>query len=298
VQENDKHVHRNDQPTLGKSETFFVSTIRRAKENAWTVFGWTIALVFGVYQLVDARVEPDLQVAFDPGAATKIVTTLTPDIEVRYKGSVVAGEVSSQVVRFWNAGKRPIENQDILKQLQIKAPPDITILDARVKQQTRDVVTVVPMAIDKSTVSLTWRILENDDGASIQLIYQGSSDSKFTIEGAVRGQKTIPVNYLTPAKTEPSKLKVAWRKLVEGWSPLANFLATLVLLFVILVVALPLMFALIYFPTRYFSRRFPKLEAPNPGWMLLLVLLMLAGSVARESGYIDSLTTSVPASIR
>lgn len=278
--------------------SFVSRTLGRARDNPWTVLFGAISFFLAIYAIYDAKNEPNLQVVFDPDTATKIVTALTPDIEVRYKGSVVAGEVSSQVIRFWNAGKRPIESQDILKQLQIKAAPDATILDVRIKQQTRDVITVVPIIVDKSTLSLTWRILENDDGASIQVIYQGSSDSKFTVEGAVRGQKNIPTNYLSPTKPQPSKLEVVMNKIGGGWSPLARFLTLLILLPVFIIVMFILTIGVVLFFTHFFARWFPNVQAPGIGWTFLLLFLVMAVVIAVESGYIDSLTISLPDSIR
>jgi hypothetical protein len=284
--------------TILLKRSFISHTLARARENPWTVLFGAISFFLAIYAIYDAKNEPNLQVVFDPGTATKIVTALTPDIEVRYKGSVVAGEVSSQVIRFWNAGKHPIESQDILKQLQIKAAPDVTILDVRVKQQTRDVVTVAPMIVDKSTLSLTWRILENDDGGSIQVIYQGPSDSKFTVEGAVRGQKSIPANYLSPTKPEPSRLQLVMHKIGGGWSPLARFLTMLFLLPLLFVMLCALIIGVMLFVTHYFAKWFPNVQAPSIGWTFLLLFLVITAMVAVESGYIDSLTTSLPASIR
>lgn len=283
--------------TIHKS-SFLSRTMARARENPWTVVFGAISFFLAVYAIYDAKNEPDLQIVFDPATATKIVTELTPDIEVRYKGTLVPGEVSSQVIRFWNAGKRPIESQDVLTQLQIKAAEGVTILDVRIKQQSRDVVAVAPTVVDKSTVRLTWRILENDDGAAIQLIYQGSSDAKFTIKGAVRGQKAISVNYLSRTKPEPSELQMMLHKMAQGWSPWARLAAALVSAVVVLIATLALVYCLIYFFTNYFTKWFPGAEAPGLGWMFLFVFLMLAAMIAVALGPIGALGISVPAAIR
>lgn len=232
VNEDDNTTLEDERTGAEVPATFYANTMLRARENVWTIVGWTIALLFGVYQLTDARVEPDLQVLFDLSSAAKLVTTANPDIKVSYRGLEVEGEVSSQVIRFWNRGKHSIEAPDILAPVQLRAVDNVRLLNVQVKQQTREIVGAVATIVDQKTIKLDWKILEATDGVSLQVLYQGAATAKFQVEGAIRGQKTISSIFLD--RNDERKPKA--NRFLSGLGPTAKFFAMLAGVVIILFV--------------------------------------------------------------
>jgi len=124
---------------------------------------------------------------------TPIVQALkSSDLSVSYKGIVVTGDVTVAQIAIWNAGKEPIRSEDILKSAMLLTSSNCPILETVVLTPARD---VTDFKIDFAKgmtghVGLSWRILEEDDGAVLQIVYAGKPNQKISLDAAVVGQKT------------------------------------------------------------------------------------------------------------
>lgn len=106
----------------------------------------------------------------------------------------IEGNVTAVQVAIWNKGKREIASTDILKNIEVYLDPQVPILDAEIRQRTRE--DIIQMEIDKTKyrlgiIPVTWKILENEDGGLLQIIYLGKPDVRIRMRGALIGQRAI-----------------------------------------------------------------------------------------------------------
>ena len=157
-----------------------------------TVLSVIVAIVVPLEIWAASRGGPDLVYAVNP-IYTRVVTAgQSSEISVQYHGTNLGGSnVTAVQVAIWNRGKESIQQGDILQDITIRTDPPSLILEASLRTQSRGVVGFV---LGNSSVSLangelpvSWRILELNDGASIQLIYLGSDSVRLSVGGVVRG---------------------------------------------------------------------------------------------------------------
>lgn len=133
---------------------------------------------------------------------------------VRADGSEISGDITSVKVYLWNRGNISIKSEHILEPLKLTlGDPKGEILDFQILKISRKVVTpeVTRYAEDPARVLLVdFKILEQDDGFCLQIIYAGSSSTNFTIDGHIEG---VP-NHIGVSQLEESRFWVVYfRKL-------------------------------------------------------------------------------------
>jgi hypothetical protein len=66
-------------------------------------------------------------------------------------------------------------------------------LEAKIRKVSRGVVgaAVDASRLTEGVVPVTWKILEHNDGAVIQLIFAGSTETDIAVDGTVEGQPTV-----------------------------------------------------------------------------------------------------------
>jgi hypothetical protein len=105
--------------------------------------------------------------------------------------------VTAVQVAIWNRGKESIQQGDILQPITIYTDPPSPILEASVIRESRDVIGLVlgnsssssatNAYLNSGELPVSWRILEKNDGSSIQLIYLGSDSVTISVKGVVEG---------------------------------------------------------------------------------------------------------------
>ncbi|MBA7698569.1 hypothetical protein ES703_107247 [subsurface metagenome] len=106
-------------------------------------------------------------------------------------------DITAAKIAIWNSGKESIRKENILKDIIIKTDPSVPILEVSIVKYYRDAdVTGFSILESKELlgtgkVPLSWRILEKNDGACIQLIYLGSTDVNINVEGLIEGSGEV-----------------------------------------------------------------------------------------------------------
>jgi len=101
--------------------------------------------------------------------------------------------ITAVQVAIWNSGDLSIKPENILKKVVIQTVPQVRILEASIVNNSRDIEITgfmledTPDTLANGEVPTAWRILEKNDGASIQLIYLGSPDVEVFLDGAIEG---------------------------------------------------------------------------------------------------------------
>lgn len=110
----------------------------------------------------------------------------------REDGTPLEKSVHSANHVFWNAGNLPISAQDVLTPVRVRVlDPEAEVLAVTITRPSRKVVDCKVTRDGKDSFVLTFRILEQDDGCLINMIYSGPQSIKYTVEGEMVGVRKI-----------------------------------------------------------------------------------------------------------
>lgn len=162
------------------------------KKNSPTITVGVLGILFSYYFYIQSRQEVDLTYYVHPARVSILDSAILSDLEVSYKGSVVEGALSVARVAFWNAGELPIRQNDVLEKLEITLTEG-AILEAKIYSKSRNINKIELLNGDysKGLIYVDWSILEKNDGATIQIIYSGSTTANISAKSTIIGQSEI-----------------------------------------------------------------------------------------------------------
>ncbi len=103
---------------------------------------------------------------------------------------------------FWNRGKESIRRANVLEPLRVVSTDSATeILQAKILGISRSLTKLKMVPVDSlrtKSFLLDFDILDTDDGATCQIIYQGTSGAVFNLSGAIEGVHSIQTNLTAP----------------------------------------------------------------------------------------------------
>jgi len=128
---------------------------------------------------------------------TRIVdksTSATPGLQVLHDGIPIAGkDVTSATVYVWNAGRASIRKVDVLRPYAFCLGEDGTLLHANILKATRQECGISISFSEplSNRIALNFDVLEYGDGAAVQLIFAGLSETPISMAGVCVGAETI-----------------------------------------------------------------------------------------------------------
>lgn len=146
------------------------------------------------------------------------------------KNKFIKGDIYSSKIFFWNNGKESIKKENILQKLIIYPKGQSQILGVRILKESRPEITKFNINLNKisNEINISFRILELNDGATIQIIYNGDESEKFFIKGIIESVKEIKVSN---KYSEPISLTLGIFYTIGGFLILAVLFVISVLLF-------------------------------------------------------------------
>jgi hypothetical protein len=155
---------------------------------SWLITAISISLAFYFYS--DAQNFPQLSYTIRPIRGIVVRSGHSSKMTVRYGDTLVETDITAVQIVLWNGGKKAIKKADILKPITIHTEKNVPILEASILKTTRDIIhpSLNTDEIQMGVANLTWDILEQDDGCTVQIIYEGKPDININIDGAVEGQ--------------------------------------------------------------------------------------------------------------
>ena len=153
------------------------------------IISLTISIIF-YYQSIK---EPELTYSINPTKTKIFKGGETSALNISYEGKSIKKDVTAIQIAIWNRGKRSIKLDHIIKAIEIYSNPKVKIIESSVRNISRDAIgfSLSNDDLEKGILKVNWKILEKNDGASIQIVYIGPDDIDFKIRGSVEGQKEI-----------------------------------------------------------------------------------------------------------
>lgn len=153
-------------------------------------------IILAVFFYLGSQTERELVYAVNPIRTTVVTAGQATELAVLHKGEPLGSvDVTAAQVAIWNAGKQSIREENILEDVVIFTDPPVSILEVAIRQCSREVTgfTLIetPESLASGRVSVSWHILEENDGASVQLIYVGTQEVCFRVEGVIEGLRGI-----------------------------------------------------------------------------------------------------------
>lgn len=152
-----------------------------------------ISLALTIYFGVASFRSRELSFYVNPTKTTIVKSGQSSDLHVLYKGQSVSTDVTALQVAIWNAGKESIRPEHVLAPIILSTSPKVPILEVRIRHISRPVTEIVVDTgkLAEGIVPLSWKILEHNDGAIIQMIVAGPDKTTVKIDGIVEGQRGL-----------------------------------------------------------------------------------------------------------
>jgi hypothetical protein len=152
-----------------------------------------LGLILTIYFYIQSTKKRDLVYFVNPAQAVVVKTGEASNLHVFYGSGELKSDVTAAQVAIWNQGNDSIRPENILEQAVIRTDPSVPILEASVRKRSRNVVDV---SLDQSrlgegSLGVKWNILEQNDGAVIQIVYAGPPTTGIRATGVIEGQKQI-----------------------------------------------------------------------------------------------------------
>ena len=153
-------------------------------------------IVISIYFYYDVQKYPFLKMYEIPRKTVVVSKQDASNIEIYSDGKPVEEDVSATQLVVWNAGESPIYEGMILRKIEIFPINPLKIYDVQVTKITRDVTDfkLSSSQLKKNVIPISWRILEPDDGAIVQIIHSGrfkENQELFDIRGTIETQGDV-----------------------------------------------------------------------------------------------------------
>lgn len=143
-----------------------------------------------------SQTERELVYAVNPIRTTVVTAGQATELAVVHRGEPLGDiDITAAQVAIWNAGEQSIRQENVLQDIVIFTVPSVPILEASIRERSRDVsgfrLVATPESLAFGIVPVSWRILEENDGASVQLIYQGTQEVEVRVQGVIEGVRGV-----------------------------------------------------------------------------------------------------------
>lgn len=148
----------------------------------------TVSFYFGT------RKTRELTYYLHPARTAIVKTGQISALKILYRNQEIKTDVTAVQIAIWNRGKEAIKAEHVLTPIEIATKPGVPILETRILRASREHVSRFTVDVSRQSegiVPVSWRILELDDGAVVQLTYAGSADTEIVITGVIEGQRKI-----------------------------------------------------------------------------------------------------------
>lgn len=201
------------------SPGFLQRLLRGPTLNGWGFLVGLVGLGFAGYTYLESKVEPLLVARLNAVRTIVVSPEGVENLQVLADGRQIKGPITAVQVAVWNAGRRPIKGtEDVLEPIGLEMEGKAPIISARILRLSRE---VTRFEMDQSgkaegLLGLRFRILEQGDGALLQITYMGNDKLPVIGRGVIVGQNKFEV-------TTPSEQKRLSEQPTPRWVRLLLF---------------------------------------------------------------------------
>lgn len=193
----------------GGFRRFFSNPVVGVVGAVASVVGLALAVVF----FLASRREPDLVYSVHPIRTTLAHANRPGDLSISYRSEVIRdADVVAVTLAVWNQGGESIRERNVLEPILIEFSPPVRVLEAKATKASRQLVRFDlvsdPVVFAQGRVPLTWSILEQGDGANIQVIFVGDAEARVPLSGVIERQglpREIRAFSLSKSPRSPSR---------------------------------------------------------------------------------------------
>jgi hypothetical protein len=133
----------------------------------------------------------------DPVRTEILSTRRVSDAPIRIlknDGTEITSDLNSIRFYFWNRGSESIKRANVLQAIKVTLEdPRGSIIAYKLLKRSRDIteLRILPETINSRSLIIDFAILENNDGGTGQIIYEGKPEAQFTISGIIESVKRI-----------------------------------------------------------------------------------------------------------
>ena len=174
-------------------ESFVKRIFSNPYMNLLSIVIGLIGIILAVYFYSQSKESRDLVYSINPSKALVVDSKKASNIQVLFNNKIISSDIVAVQVAVWNHGKKSIKKGDSLQAIKITTNDSLKILETSIREISRKVTnfSIAKDSLDNRSILLDWDILENNDGAIIQILFSGKLDSRFFINGAFEGQSKI-----------------------------------------------------------------------------------------------------------
>lgn len=158
-----------------------------------------VGIALAIYFYWAGIKEPKLIFLIHPVRTPIVQAGRLSELSVSLRGKPINNDLTAAQFVIWNSGKAPVRHDDILKPIVLMTVSNCPIYEATIRNVSRDVVgfQLITNGMASGYLGLDWKILEHNDGASIQILYGGDQKMNFLeAGGVVIGQSHVPFQVL------------------------------------------------------------------------------------------------------
>ncbi len=224
--------------------------------------GTLIGILLAIYFYLDQKEFRKLTYYVHPLKAAIVKAGQVSQLTALYANKPIKTDITAAQIAIWNQGKLSIKSSNILQPIILFTADKTPILEVSIRKVSREVIKL-QLKEDESQngrISISWQILEQDDGGIIQLIYAGSPDVDIRCSGVIEGQKGIE--------------QIIYKRKIESPDEQYRYSEKTVLQLVLF----PVIFFLLWFlviVVRFLKRRRPLID--SRGWFLLFGVAIMSG---------------------
>lgn len=152
-----------------------------------------LSLLLAVFFFSRSISRPELVYYVNPARTTVVKQGTTSRLTVSVDGHPLSQDVTAVQIAVWNRGKQAIRPSSVLEPVIIRTESAVPILEATIRRKSRE---VVALNLDQAhlaegQVAISWKILEQDDGGVVQLVYAAGTGTRIECVGVIEGQTHI-----------------------------------------------------------------------------------------------------------
>ncbi len=118
-------------------------------------------------------------------------TNLAPLKILKTNGEEIKSNVTITTFYFWNKGKQPIVQTDILEKVKFHFKKGTKIIDYKLLKTSREICKIDLAKINENVLELNFNILEKNDGFTCQIIFEGDKTSELLTSGIYVGVNEV-----------------------------------------------------------------------------------------------------------